>query len=454
MTPKPEPVAATTPDVVTPKPEPVAATTPDVVTPKPEPVAATTPDVTAPEPVKTLAQATTPAQPVESGPLLGLPKIAWLGIAAVALTGFLGGLLFLLRRPSEAPAADFTRPRAKKPEEEFEDDNAGADFIEGASEPQKHEDTSFLSDFTPSDIEAIQNEASAVVDPLSEADVYIAYQRYQQVEDLLKLAIKETPERVELYLKLLEVYTATKNTAGFEQTAADVARIAGKGGAVWERVVAMGKPWLPGFSAVLGGTGSPPTGDSEMTTLILNSPPAKADATPVKAEPEAEPDSSSLDFDFDLDTWLKEQQAGTQTAAAPTDEDPNSSGLDFTLTSPEAKARPAAVTPPVSASPPVTAKPTPQAPLPEDDLQSLNFDSVEPAPAAVPLVDEGELSLPVLDTNSEMDLFDDVGTKLELARAYVEMGDGEGARSLLGEVLNEGSEAQKQEAREMLAQLK
>jgi len=47
----------------------------------------------------------------------------------------------------------------------------------------------------------------------------------------------------------------------------------------------------------------------------------------------------------------------------------------------------------------------------------------------------------------------DVATKLELAQAYEEMGDKEGARELLQEVLNEGNAAQQETARNKLAQL-
>ena len=44
----------------------------------------------------------------------------------------------------------------------------------------------------------------------------------------------------------------------------------------------------------------------------------------------------------------------------------------------------------------------------------------------------------------------EVGTKLDLARAYVDMGDPDGARSILNEVLEEGDPAQRQEARQLL----
>ncbi len=48
---------------------------------------------------------------------------------------------------------------------------------------------------------------------------------------------------------------------------------------------------------------------------------------------------------------------------------------------------------------------------------------------------------------------DECATKLDLARAYIDMGDEEGARDILAEVVEEGDEQQKQDARDMLGQL-
>jgi pilus assembly protein FimV len=47
----------------------------------------------------------------------------------------------------------------------------------------------------------------------------------------------------------------------------------------------------------------------------------------------------------------------------------------------------------------------------------------------------------------------EVGTKLDLARAYLDMGDPDGARSILNEVIEEGDPAQRQEARQLLDSL-
>jgi pilus assembly protein FimV len=60
-----------------------------------------------------------------------------------------------------------------------------------------------------------------------------------------------------------------------------------------------------------------------------------------------------------------------------------------------------------------------------------------------------ELALPDLEPAT----MSEVGTKLDLARAYMDMGDPEGARNILEEVLHEGSVAQKQEAQRLLQSL-
>ena len=49
--------------------------------------------------------------------------------------------------------------------------------------------------------------------------------------------------------------------------------------------------------------------------------------------------------------------------------------------------------------------------------------------------------------------WDETATKLDLAKAYVDMGDAEGARSILDEVLAEGNDEQKKQAAELAAQL-
>ena len=50
-------------------------------------------------------------------------------------------------------------------------------------------------------------------------------------------------------------------------------------------------------------------------------------------------------------------------------------------------------------------------------------------------------------------MMDEVGTKLDLAKAYIDMGDPDGARSILDEVLEEGTPPQQQEAQQLMQQI-
>ncbi|ROR32837.1 FimV/HubP family polar landmark protein [Inmirania thermothiophila] len=87
------------------------------------------------------------------------------------------------------------------------------------------------------------------------------------------------------------------------------------------------------------------------------------------------------------------------------------------------------------------------APLPADSLGgdfSVEWDAGAPGEAS------GEVDLAELGEGAEEDL---VATKLDLARAYLDMGDEEGAREILEEVLEEGDEAQRREAEELLGRL-
>lgn len=87
--------------------------------------------------------------------------------------------------------------------------------------------------------------------------------------------------------------------------------------------------------------------------------------------------------------------------------------------------------------------------LPEDQLSGLNVDlglgtdSQESQATATGL-------RPLGPRTAEDPTMTEVGTKLDLARAYLDMGDPDGARSILNEVLEEGDAAQRQEARQLL----
>jgi len=81
---------------------------------------------------------------------------------------------------------------------------------------------------------------------------------------------------------------------------------------------------------------------------------------------------------------------------------------------------------------------------------------VEPVPAPAHHAHEfGEGTMTEHDNATEFFAGEDtISTRLDLARAYLDMGDPEGARSMLDEVLTEGNAAQKEEARKLLAEIR
>ena len=104
-------------------------------------------------------------------------------------------------------------------------------------------DTSFLSDFGMAGLGTMQADE---VDPLAEAEVYLAYGRDEQAEEVLKEAAARDTGRHELKLKLLEIYQQRNDLNSFE-TLAEELYPAGEQGdaATWSKVVEMGLKMNP-----------------------------------------------------------------------------------------------------------------------------------------------------------------------------------------------------------------
>jgi pilus assembly protein FimV len=99
-------------------------------------------------------------------------------------------------------------------------------------------DTSFLTDFAQSADGSMIDTND--VDPIAEAEVYMAYGRDAQAEEILKDAISKEPKRYELHLKLLEMYAARKDTSAFEAIAGELYTTLGADDPTWAKVAAIG----------------------------------------------------------------------------------------------------------------------------------------------------------------------------------------------------------------------
>ena len=91
-----------------------------------------------------------------------------------------------------------------------------------------------------------------------------------------------------------------------------------------------------------------------------------------------------------------------------------------------------------------------------DTVEQIRDDATVEQPRPTVSDDAGTVSLgpdEMSDDLSDARTMTEVGTKLDLARAYVDMGDPAGARSILEEVLDEGDEGQRQQAQQLLDSL-
>jgi len=232
-------------------------------------------------------------------------------------------------------------------------------------------------------------------DPISEAGIYLTYGHHNQAERVLASAILSEPTRTDLKLKLLEVYQAQGDLEKFEQTAGQLSTSLSADSSEWVSVVQMGR------------------------ALSSNSP--LFTATPL-SDRDADNEIAS-----DGDTVTEEI------------------GIDLELEEPGVEM----VTPAISSPPDVQPDVTPR---------SLSTDLEFSEEPAKPPVEETVYGPSVSDTDDSTEDPDnadsmDVGTRLDLARAYIEMGDNSAAKNMLNEVVQHGDSGQRASAQAMLMTL-
>ena len=115
-------------------------------------------------------------------------------------------------------------------------DQAQSMFAETGGASVDTSNSVFNSSFAPSASQLDTNE----VDPIAEADVYIAYGRDAQAEEILKEALRNHPERHPVRLKLLEIYAARKDQRSFETQASELYAMSKGHGDEWAQAAALG----------------------------------------------------------------------------------------------------------------------------------------------------------------------------------------------------------------------
>jgi pilus assembly protein FimV len=215
-----------------PVPAPTAAVTPaDSPTPAPAAAPVEPPKAAAPAPAPVKKAAPPPPAPVEEpsfiGELLG-NTTTQLGLAGIiALMAGLFGWSWYRKKKAESGG-------------KFKDTGEGlqANSLFGATGGQSVDTgtSTFNSSFIPAASQLDSNE----VDPVAEADVYIAYGREEQAEDILKEALRMQPDRHAVRLKLLEIFSRRGDKAAFMSMAEDLRDRTGGAGEEWEKALKLG----------------------------------------------------------------------------------------------------------------------------------------------------------------------------------------------------------------------
>ena len=239
------------------------------------------------------------------------------------------------------------------------------------------------------------------VDPISEADLFLNFGRDAQAEEILKEALQQEPDNHQIQLKLLAIYANKKDQNAFSAIARQLQDSGDKD--AWQQAAGMGRKLEPD-NPLYGGAGAIVHADSAAAQIATG---ASTGAVPVDTQ-------QVLAAAADV--------ALSAPALQPEPAQAKDKGLDYKLDFTAEKSAPV-----VQVAENIFAG------------ISLNLDD-----AAAPSVSKPE---------SREERWHEVATKLDLAKAYQEMGDTTGAREILDEVMRDGDAGQREAAQVQLDHL-
>ncbi|THF62480.1 FimV/HubP family polar landmark protein [Pseudothauera rhizosphaerae] len=293
-----KPAAEAAPAVPAAEPAPVqvaAEVAPKPAEPAPKPVEA------APKPARKPVVPPAPEpQPSFVDELLGDPLTLAAGGGVLALLlGYAGYKVSRRRKENEgaSPTIGLMSEAPTGPNSVF--------GVTGGQSVDTSNSSVLQTDFSQTGLSSIDTDEG--VDPVAEADVYMAYGRDAQAEEILVDALKADPSRIAIYLKLLEVYAARKSLKQFETTAAELYARTGGEGPEWAKAAALGRDIDPENPLYLGGDSSAPIteqGEKVRSSAAANAAAAAAVVAGLAEESEAEAlpaaDESAGALDFEL----------------------------------------------------------------------------------------------------------------------------------------------------------
>ena len=390
------------------------------------------------------ASAPLPADPAQGGMIDSLAAQPWLLPGAGVLALLLAGIGAWRLRGRFGKAAGETSFLASREQ---------ADSFFGASGGQQV-DTRDATRASTLGYSLSQIDAIGDVDPVAEADVYLAYGRDLQAEEILKEALRNTPDRMAVRIKLLELYAKRGDSKAFELLATELLAMSHGVGEDWARAQSLGQQFDPDNALYqAGGRPEPHEGQPSSGGLLGASAPRLALDQPVQAaENLALPELAAGGLDLDLDLGPSADDLVVQPAAGAL---PSVDlGLDF-----EFEDRP----------PQPSGDAIPRAPSLDIDALAMTLDDDEdedtkpgelndagdtvldfgrfPDLASGLLADEDPIAAGDLDGFAAGD---PLLRKLELAEEFRQIGDLDGARDLLEELLVKASGSLRDRAQAML----
>lgn len=347
-----------------------------------------------------------------------------------------------------------------------EDDDEDETDIAARVTPIIGHDELELDSETDDDDDELSNESEATAgvsqtgDVIGEADIYIAYGRYGQAANLLLNTLANEPERYDVRLKLLEVYVETSdhdNFATHGEYIVDNCDDEDVLHACRELETRLGENQLELDGAADGDTSEENvqgSGDTAQDETELNLDQLDDVATVVGDETEVSEDEFQLEFDEeDLDdadtaSATRGELGGDLGMDFDPEDEKNSSDdsaeVDLSDQAPESELADEMIGDAIDDV--VDADSTDDFEIDDLDIEDMEIDGLddESAQSADGSGDDFEFADDDGDVNS---------TKLDLAEAYLDMGDDDGARDILNEVVEEGSPDQQQKAQGMLSKI-
>jgi pilus assembly protein FimV len=387
---------------------------------------------------------------------------------AGALLAGLGGLAFWRQRQ---------RKKTTQVDSSFLESRLQPDSFFGASGGQRIDTADSSSNNGPGSsmvYSPSQLDAAGDVDPVAEADVYLAYGRDLQAEEILKEALRTNSSRVSIHAKLMEIYAKRRDVKAFESVAKEAFNLTQGNGPEWEAASALGRD-IDAANPLYKAGKSVPAAGLAASVMVGGAAALAGTAAMAKSSFDAtgtmpQHPASAVDSDFDIDLDLDFSAGGDALVSAPDETTVSLRAAPAAQTPVDLGFRDAPVLPavdPVKLSVPDMASFasglsfTPDSGLPVISAPTAPMAlKTEPSGPASLEFDMGDLTLDLPGSTASATNAIDAGisgdpleTKLALALEFRDIGDMDGARSLAQEVAAEASGALQARANKILADL-